>query len=164
MKNDVDGGLLGIVVQARSTGYGGTGSYDVAIDGVHVLHNTVDNAAWYGIYILSFTGHPTDFSPITGASSLLTSVGISKNTVTDSGGAAVLFWAYNNEATAKNGRINNNVINSLLNKPGILVLESGFGQQGTVQNVKIVNNTFDADTNPQISDQGEDTKIPPGPF
>ncbi len=159
MNNDVDGGVLGIVVQARSTGYGGTGSYDVAINAVKVLRNTVDNAS-YGIYILSFTGHPIDFSPITGASSLLTNVTVNNNTITGSG-VGVIFWSYNAAATARNATINHNSITDA--STGVMVLEAGSGQVGTVKNVKVVNNAFnDCDTD--VIDTGEDTKTPPGPF
>jgi parallel beta-helix repeat protein len=165
MKNDVDGGFIGIAVQARSTSTTGVGSYNIAIDGVHVLHNTVDNASYAGIYVLSFTGHPTNFTPITGASSLLSSVNVSHNTVTDSGTVAILFWAFNDAATAKNGRIIKDVLNCPSSTtPGIMILERGLsGQKGTVENVKVVNNTFDDDCDPQVTDEGEDTKLPPGP-
>ena len=160
MRNDIDGGVFGIVVQARNTV---VGSGLVTIDGVHVLHNTVDNAAAYGIYVLSYTGVQTDpFDPITGASILLTSVSVSHNTVTDSGGAGILFWAYNEGATAKNGRIMKNVLDCP-STPGIMVLErSTSGPTGTVENVKVVNNTF-GNCNPAFTNEGEDTKYPPGP-
>lgn len=162
IQNDLDGNMIGVIVQARNTV---ADSGAVYIDGVSVQHNTISDSAWYGAYVLSFTGHATLFTPISGASSLLTSTGVSNNAMTDSGIAAIIFWAYNDAAMARNGRINHNVINSLPDTPGIRVLERGqSGQQGTVQNVKIVNNTFDSDTNPEITDEGEETKIPPGPF
>ncbi|MFQ5879988.1 MAG: NosD domain-containing protein [Dehalococcoidia bacterium] len=159
MKNDVDPSLLGIVVQARNTV---AGSGAVVIDGVHILHNTVDNAV-FGIYVLSFTGHPTLFTPITGASSLLSSVSISHNTVTDSGAIGVLFWAFNAEATAKNGRIMKNVINCPATTLGDIGVGIFTAAGSTVKNVKVVNNSFaDCDTN--VIDGGDATKQPPGPF
>lgn len=168
MGNNVDPTLYGIVVQARNTV---AGSGLVAVNGVHVLHNSVDDAYGYGIYVLSFTGHPTDFTPISGASSLLTSVNVQHNTLTNNGSGGVIFWAYNTAATAQNGRISNNEINCPSSgTPGIRVLERGSGwpasgQQGTVENVKVVNNTFDSDcSSPPVTDEGEDTKTPPGPF
>lgn len=158
MKNDVDPSLIGIVVQARNT-VGGSGL--VTIDGVSVLHNTVDSATYAGIYVLSFTGHPTNFSPITGASSLLSSVNIKMNTVTGSGSVGIKFWAYNNAATAINGRITHNVIECQATA-GIQVLESGAGQTGTAENVKVVNNMVGSGCSPAYTDQGDDTKLPPG--
>lgn len=154
MRNDVDGGWFGIVVQARNTI---SGSGLVAIDGVHILHNTIDGATYYGIYILSFTGHPTAFTPITGASSLLTSVNVKHNTITNSGSvASILFWAYNDAATAKNGRIMKNEITPPTS--GIWILERGSsGEEGTVENVKVVNNAGGV-----VTDEGAATKLPPG--
>lgn len=164
LDNNIDGALLGIVVQARSTSTTGVGSHNVTINGVHVLHNVVNDSGWFGIYVLSFTGHPWLFTPITGASTLLSSVSISNNTFTDSGVAGIRFWAYNDAATAKNGRIMHNDIDCPTETPGIQIMESGAGQTGTVKNVKVVNNSFDTDCNPQVIDQGDATKLPPGPF
>ena len=160
MKNDVGGSFLGIVVQARNT-IADTGQ--VAINGVRVLHNTVDSSV-IGIYVLSLTSHPTLFIPITGASTLLTSVSISHNTLTDNTFSQIRFWAFNDAATAENGRIIKNVVDCDSSK-GIEVLESGVGQTGTVKNVKVVNNKIDTDCSPEITNQGEATKLPPGgPF
>lgn len=165
MKNAVDPSLFGIVVQARNTV---AGSGNVAINGVSVLHNTVDDATAAGIYVLSLTGHPTSFTPILGASTLLSSVNVQHNTLTNNGGrGGIIFWAFNNAATAVNGRISNNQINCPSSiTPGIQVLERGSGiQKGTVENVKVVNNTFDSDCSPQVTNEGEATKLPPGgPF
>lgn len=170
MKNDVDGGLYGIVVQARNTSTSGAGSGDVVINGVHILHNTVKNSWYGGVYVLSFTGHPWYYTPITGATTLLSSVNISNNNVEskDPWGSptykpwGILFWAYNDAATALNGRINHNEINCS-NGRGVGVLQSGYspGLVGTVKNVKVVNNSF-TDCNPNVTDTGQDTKLPPG--
>lgn len=159
MKNDIDPTFLGIVVQARNS-VAGSGS--VAIDGVNVSQNTVDGVGGVGIYVLSFTGDSTAFTPITGASTLLTSVSIKNNTVTDSGSAAIRCWAFNDAATAENCRITKNTINCLSSTPGIQVLERGSGQTGTVENVKVVNNTLDGECSPAYTDEGDDTKLPPG--
>jgi parallel beta-helix repeat protein len=160
--NDVDPSVIGIVVQARNTV---AGSGAVRINGVRVLHNTVDDASYAGIYILSFTGHATNFSPISGASTLLSSVTVSNNTVTNSGIVGIIFWAYNDTATAKNGRIMHNQIDCPVTTPGIKVLQSGQSlTPGTVKNVKVVNNSFDSNCSPQITNTGQDTKLPPGPF
>ncbi|KKL97483.1 hypothetical protein LCGC14_1834050, partial [marine sediment metagenome] len=139
MKNDVDPTTIGIVVQARNTV---VGSGLVTIDGVSVLHNTVTDASYAGIYVLSYTGVQTDpFDPIVGASILLTSVSVSHNTVTDADVMGIRFWAYNEGATAKNGRIMKNEVNCPETTPGIGVLErSTSGPPGTVENVKVVNN------------------------
>ena len=162
MKNDVDGGsFAGIIVQARNTV---PGSGLATVDGVSILHNTVANAASYGIYVLSYTGVQTDpFDPVAGASILLSSVNISQNIVSNSGNTGILFWAFNEGATAENGRIVKNTLNCQASKPGIRVLErSASGPFGTVENVKVVNNSFDANCNPQVTDEGEDTKLPRG--
>ena len=159
MKNDVGGSILGIVVQARNTI---DGSGEVAIDGVRVLHNTVDSSV-IGIYVLSFTGI-TDFpfSPITEASTLLTSVSISHNTL-DNTFSQIRFWAFNDAATAENGRIIKNVLDCDSSK-GIEVLESGVGQTGTTKNVKVVKNNFDGCSPDVTTSTGAEVKIPPGPF
>lgn len=163
MKNAIDNAYFGIVVQARNTV---SSSGQVAIDGVSVRHNTVGPGVWYGIYVLSLTGHPTNFTPITGASTLLTSVDVKTNTVTDSSVVGILFWAYNDAATARNGRIMHNTINCPTSTtPGIWILESGSGsEQGSVENMKVVNNAFDNECAPQVTDEGDETKLPPGPF
>ena len=161
MKNDVGGSFLGIVVQARNTI---TETGQVAINGVRVLHNTVDSSL-IGIYVLSYTGITGfPFSPINEASTLLTSVSISHNTLTDNTSSQIRFWAFNEAATAENGRIIKNVVDCDSSK-GIEVLESGVGQTGTVKNVKVVNNKIGGDCSPPITNQGEATKLPPGgPF
>jgi parallel beta-helix repeat protein len=158
LNNNVTGaGFAGIVVQARNTV---AGSGEVAIDGVHVLHNTINAPVGYAsIYVLSITGHPTFFTPIDGASTVLSSVTLQKNTVTVAGWG-ILFWAYNNAATARNGRIMKNVVNCTPSGPGIGVLQSGV-DPGTVENVKVVNNSF-TDCDPNVTDTGTDTKLPPG--
>ncbi|MBI1955554.1 MAG: right-handed parallel beta-helix repeat-containing protein [Acidobacteria bacterium] len=160
IKNQVTGGFLGIVVQARNTSTTGGGSGDVVIDGVSVLHNTVNNSV-YGVYVLSFTGHPWLFTPITGATTLLSSVNISNNTIVDSTGWGILFWAYNGAATAENGRIMHNEITCSGGSNGVGVLQSGYGQTGTVKNVKVVNNNFSG-CDPNVTNTGQDTKLPRG--
>lgn len=161
--NNIDGATLGIIVQARSTSTTGVGSHNVVMNGIRVLHNIVNDSDWFGVYVLSFTGHPTNFSPIADASTLLTSVSISNNMLTDSGVAGIRFWAFNDAATAKNGRIMYNDIDCPTETPGVQILESGSGP-GTVKNVKVVNNSFGTDCDPQVTDTGEATKFPPGPF
>ena len=156
MKNDIDMTLLGIVIQARNTV---TDSGSVAIDGVNVSQNTIDNVS-LGIYVLSFTGDQF-FSPINGASTLLSSVSIINNTVTDSDVVGVRFWAFNDDASAINGRIMKNTIDCAT-AAGIQVREDGDGQTGTVEKVKVVNNTLDSGCVPAYTDQGDDTKLPPG--
>lgn len=148
MENDIDGGVFGVVVQARNTV---AGSGLTTIDGVRVMENTVDDTGATGIYVLSFTGHATNFSQISGASSLLERTNINENTVTDSGSDAIRFWAYNGEASAEKGSIMENEINCLSSKPGIRILESGSGP-GDVEGVKVKNNTIDSDCSPDILD------------
>ena len=165
----------------------------MVIDGVGVQNNTIVGAGLYGIYVLSFTGHPLFFTPITGASTLLSSVTVQKNTVTDTtgfclddpteaflgfgycddpgdffiAGRGIRFWAFNDDATAINGRIMKNTVNCLppngdQENLGIEVIERGSGELGTVENVKVVNNTIDSDCVPAFTDEGEDTKFPSG--
>ncbi len=161
IKNTVThNGFADIVVQARNTV---AESGLVAIDGVSVLHNTVGSSL-IGIYVLSFTGHPTAFTPISGASTLLTSVNVQHNTVTDSTVSQIRFWAFNDAATAENGRISHNEINcpSSGSAASIQILVSGSGgEEGTVSNVKVVGNSFDAECPSDIADEGENTKIKP---
>lgn len=162
MKNDVGGSFLGIVVQARNTI---AGTDQVAINGVNVLHNTVDSSL-IGIYVLSFTGITgPPFSPIASASTLLTSVNISHNTL-DNTFSQIRFWAFNDAATAENGRIIKNVLDCDFNR-GIEILEAGQAlttQQGTVNNVKVVKNTF-SNCSPDVTTLGSpEFKQPPGPF
>ena len=157
LANIVDDAVLGIVVQARNTV---AESGDVVINGVHVIGNDVDNSV-FGIYVLSFTGHPTAFTPITGASTLLKSVNMSNNNVSGSSVVGIRFWAFNDDATAKNGRIMHNVIVCPASTAGVEVRESGSGQTGTVKNAKVVNNDFSIECT-SVVDQGEDTKLPPG--
>ena len=159
--NEIDDAYLGVVVQARSTSTTGIGMYDVVINGVNVIGNMIMGSG-IGIYALSFTGHPTDFTPITDASTLLSNVNMSNNSI-ESSGIGIFFWAYNDAATAKNGKITHNDIDCEDTGTGVRVSESGSGQMGTVKNVKVVNNTFDA-CDPTITDGGEDTKMPPWPF
>ena len=114
-----------------------------------------------GIYALSFTGHPTNFSPITGASTLLRNVNMSNNNISDSDSTGIIFWAFNAAATAQNGKVMHNEIDCGSSGTGVVVAESGSGP-GTVTNAKVVNNDF-VDCSPDISATA-DTKIPPGPF
>lgn len=169
--NDIDGNFYGIVVQARNSI---SGSGPTTIGGVHVVNNTIDGAAAYGIYVLSFTGHPTNFTPITGASTLLKNVAVGGNTVTDTtgwcwpsgslppcsagetfiDGRGIRFWAYNNAATATHGQIVNNEVNCLSGNPGIQILERGAsGQEGDVEKIKVKGNTIDSDCSPPITDE-----------
>ena len=170
LKNTVDAGdgLIAIAVQARSTSTTGTGIHDVAIDGVSVLHNSALNAPFAGIYVLSFIGHPENFSPITGKSVLLTSVSANNNTVTDNDVVGIRFWAFNDDATLRNGRIQHNVITcdaADSRVDGVQVLVSGDDQTGTVRNVKVVRNSFPGECDNDIVNRGEATKLPPGgPF
>lgn len=149
----VNSGFAGIVVQARNT-VAGSGS--VSINAVKVLGNTVDNAI-YGIYIFSFTGHPTLFTPITGASSLLTNTTVNDNTIIDSGNAGVIFWAYNSGAMAENATINDNAISNATY--GVRVLQAGSGP-GIVKKVKVMNNSYTNCTT-DVQDYGTGTKIRP---
>ncbi len=153
-----DDALFGVVVQARSTSAGN----HVAVDNVRVMRNTVGGTL-YGIYVLSFVGHPTAFTPIADASATLSGVQISHNSVGGGTAAAIRLWAFNEDATAVNGRIIRNTLDCP-SAPGIEILESGSGEQGTVRNVKVVNNTFDGDCDPAVTDEGEAPKLPPGPF
>lgn len=150
--NDIDGGLYGIVVQARNTV---AGSGLTAIGGVHVVDNSIDGAAFYGIYVLSYTGLTgSPFTSVAGASALLRNVSVRGNTVTDTALVdGIRFWAYNPAATAKNSHIRKNTINCLSGKPGIEVLEEGASGDGTVEKVKIGKNTIDSDCSPAITDE-----------
>lgn len=125
-----------------------------------MLHNTVDGAGRRGIYILSFTGHPTLFTPIIGASTLLTKVDVKDNTVTDTlSESGIKFRAFNSGATAEKGKIEKNEINCLSSKPGIEILEDALsGDDGTVKKVKVIKNTIDFDCSPVFTDEGEGTK------
>jgi hypothetical protein len=161
LDNEIKGAYIGVVVQARSTSTTGVGMYDVVINAVNVIGNMISGAP-IGVYALSFTGHPTDFSPITGASSLLSNVNISNNSI-ESSGTGVIFWAYNDAATAENGKIMHNGITCEDTGTGVGVFESGDGESGTVNNVKVVNNDF-VDCDPEVSATPDTTKIPPGPF
>jgi len=158
MKNDIDGSssLFGVVVQNRNTI---PSSGLTAMDGVHVMHNTIDGTTLYGIYVLSFTGNSGTFAPITGASTLLTSVNVQHNQITDSGSsAAIRYFAFNSESTAENARISHNTIDCLSGDPGIRSTQSGGDGGGTVKNVKVIRNSIDSDCDP-IVDEGEGTKI-----
>lgn len=150
-KNSVDtSGFAGIVVQARNTV---AGSGAVAIKDVKVEKNTITDAGFAGIYVLSITAHPTAFTPITGASSLLEKVKVKGNTITDSGAVAIRFWAFNDAATATKSNIEKNSLDCLPSTPGIEVLERGSGETGDVEKVKIKKNTFDTDCAPPITDE-----------
>ena len=161
MKNEVaDSGFAGIVVQARNT-VADSGS--VAINAVEVLHNTVDDSGYSGIYVFSFTGHPTAFTPISGASSLLTNTTVNNNTIVDSGSVGVIFWAYNAAAMADNASINHNSITGASGGApsgyGVRVLQAGSGP-GTVKNVKVINNSY-VNCAVDVQDTGTGTKIKP---
>jgi hypothetical protein len=161
LHNEIAVAFLGIVVQARSTSTTGVGSYDVVINGVHANNNMITESP-IGIYALSFTGHPTAFTPITGASTLLRNVNMSNNRI--EGGSSiwgVIFWAFNGAATAQNGKIMHNEIDCDSSGTGVVVAESGSGP-GTVTNAKVVNNDF-VHCLTEISPTA-DTKVPPGPF
>jgi parallel beta-helix repeat protein len=165
MKNSVGPtGYAGILVQARNTSTTGSTTTNVHINSVEVLHNTVDDAGAYGIYVLSFKGHPTNFTPITGGSTLLTNVTINNNKVTDSGSGGVIFWAYNGGAAANNATINHNDITCASSGPpsgrGVRVLEAGAAGGGTVTNVKVVNNSY-GNCATDVEDTGTGTKIKP---
>ncbi len=151
--NTLDGNLLGIVVQARSTSTTGVGSFDVDISDVEVGDNTVSGGL-FGIYVLSFTGHPTDFTPITGASSLLTGVEVKDNIVTDATVAGIIFWAFNDDASAM-GEVKENTVNCATSSGdfSILVLEAGSGQSGTVS-IELDGNTIDLDCAVPFADPG----------
>ena len=161
MKNNVaDSGFAGIVVQARNT-VADSGS--VTINAVEVLHNTVDDSGSSGIYVFSFTGHPTAFTPISGASSLLTNTTVNNNTIVDSGSVGVIFWAYNAAAMADNASINHNSITGASGEApsgyGVRVLQAGSGP-GTVKNVKVINNSY-VNCAEDVQDTGTGTKIKP---
>jgi len=158
MKNDIDGSssLFGVVVQNRNTI---PGSGLTAMDGTHVMHNTIDGHTLYGVYVLSFTGDSGTFAAIAGASTLLTSVNVQHNIITDSGSsAAIRYFAFNSESTADNARISHNTIECLPGDPGIRITESGAGDGGTVKNVKVIRNSIESDC-ADIEDEGEGTKI-----
>lgn len=145
--NDVDNsGFAGIVLKAGNI-VPGTGL--ITIEDVKVVGNTVDDSGKYGIYILSFQGIPGDpFDPITGAQSLLTTVTVEHNTITDSGIAGIVFWAYNDATTAQKGDIKENEVNCdpVDSADGIRILERGSGtQMGTVKEVTADKNTIESD-------------------
>jgi hypothetical protein len=161
LHNEIDHAPFGVVVQARSTSTSDVGMYDVIINNVDIIGNMIMESS-IGVYAISFTAHPTPpFTPITDASSLLSNVNISNNNI-ESDTYGVIFWAYNDAATAENGKIMHNEINCDTGT-GVGVFESGNGETGTVNNVKVVNNDF-VDCDPDTSTTPDTTKIPPGPF
>jgi len=165
MKNNVtDSGFAGIVVQARNTSTTGSTVTNLHINAVEVLQNTMDDSGFYGIYALSFKGHPTNFGLITGGSTLFTNVTINNNKVTDSGTAGVIFFAFNGGATGNNATINHNDITCASSGPpsgkGVRVLESGASGGGTTTNVKVINNSYGTCTT-DVEDTGTGTKIKP---
>ena len=159
MKNVIDGSssLFGVVIQNRNTILN---SGLTAMDGVNVMHNTIDGHTLYGVYVLSFTGDSGTFATIDGASTLLTSVNVQHNKITDSGSsAAIRYFAFNSESTAENARISHNTIECLPGDPSIRITQSGGGGGGTVKNVKVIRNSIDSTDCIDIDDLGQGTKI-----
>ncbi len=93
------------------------------------------------------------------------------NSVTDNEVLGIRFFAFNDDATLRNGRIQHNVVDcDPGDSPvdGIQVLVRGSvssGQLGTVTNVKVVKNSFPGSCDNDITNTGAATKLPPGgPF
>ena len=148
--NIVEGGVVGILVQARNTI---PESGMVTVSDVRVMDNTVSGAAWTGIYILAMASGPTPpFDPIVGAWSTLEDIMVQRNEV-DQSGAGWGAWVYG----YLSGRVYNARIihNAFISDGG-----PGVGIFTGVINAKVVNNTF-TNCNPEVYDGGEATKIPP---
>ena len=150
LKNEVvppaslSAGRSGILIQGRNTI---PGSGEVHINGVNVAHNTVDSAGATGIELLAFVGDISAFTPIAGASVLMTNMNVSSNTLTDNGSFGIRYRAFNAAATVSKGSIKHNVIDCNPGGPdsgtGIQLQESGIGGVGTVRRIRLRRNTID---------------------
>jgi hypothetical protein len=153
-RNVVDGGAIGILVQARNTV---PDSGLIEIKGVSVKRNQVGDTAapGIGVYLLALASQPVPpFDPIDAAQSELHSVSVGSNTITSPLGAHVL------------GFLDGDIINPALVRNDF-VCSGGTGIWlreivGEVINAKVVNNDFDASCT-TLTDEGDETKFPPVP-
>ena len=143
-------GRSGILIQVRNTI---PESGEVHINGVNVLHNTVDSAGATGIEVLVFAGNISTFQPIDGATSLLTTMVVNNNTLIDNGSFGIRYRTFNEAATLVGGNIKHNVIDCDTGDApvvGIQVSESGFDGPGTISGVKLRRNKIDSDCVPKV--------------
>ncbi len=148
-------GRSGILIQVRNTI---PESGEVHINGVNVLHNTVDSAGATGIEVLVFAGNISTFQPIAGATSLLTTMVVNNNTLIDNGNHGIRYRTFNEAATLVGGNIKHNVIDCDTGDApvvGIQVSESGFDGPGTISRVKLRRNRIDNDCVPKVETLSE---------
>lgn len=154
-RNVVDGGAIGILVQARNTV---PDSGLIEIKGVSVKRNKVGDTAapGIGVYLLALASQPVPpFDPIAAAQSKLQSVSVGSNTITSPLGAHVL------------GFLDGDIRNPALVRNDFFC-DGGTGIWlreivGEVINAKVVNNDFADDTCIKLTDEGDETKFPPVP-
>ncbi len=145
-RNNVTGGIIGILVQGRNTI---PDSGLVETQGVSVKNNVVDSDI--GVYILGLASGPLDpFPPIVGAQADLLDVTLVGNQITS--GAS---WVY--------GYLGGQIINPALVRNDFNCNSGyGIGLFGNTFNAKVVNNDF-ANCAPDLIDGGYETKHPPVP-
>ena len=148
--NTIDGGVIGILVQARNTV---PDSGLVPIQGVSVKRNKVGEIGKpdIGVYLLSLASGPLDpFPPIVGAQSKLQAVSVGSNNI-ESDGLGVLVWGFLGGEAINPALVRNDFFCD--GATGIWLVDQ-------ITNAKVVNNDFVGASCTPLVDGGDETKNP----